>query len=206
MSLRLSLLGSKDCCAVDNFDEISILTPAVTISQRSRVFEACIELPSKPSEATGPVEADSYIQSQAVTPAYSFTESVPYPNVSGLDSEFATSVSSSSIVVTDHIAISSDRSSIPVSVEDSIACSSSKPVATRRKREKSNADYYCELCQKQLLTSSNFGRHMREKHEKLKYACGDCGRDFSRKDYLDKHRMNLGACRKRQVRNARSGR
>lgn len=48
--------------------------------------------------------------------------------------------------------------------------------------------YFCTTCNTPFPTSSNFHRHMREKHKKARFSCDKCGKDFSRADYVRKHR------------------
>lgn len=52
----------------------------------------------------------------------------------------------------------------------------------------SKSGYLCSICNIPFPSSSNFHRHMREKHKKTRFVCDKCGKDFSRADYVKKHR------------------
>lgn len=49
------------------------------------------------------------------------------------------------------------------------------------------AKYFCSDCNRAFPSSSNYGRHMREKHTKIRHKCQLCGKSYSRMDYSKRH-------------------
>ena len=47
--------------------------------------------------------------------------------------------------------------------------------------------YLCRQCGKQFSQKGHLARHKRALHEGVKYPCGQCGLQFSQKGYLARH-------------------
>ena len=48
--------------------------------------------------------------------------------------------------------------------------------------------YLCRQCGKQFSQKSDLGKHKRGVHDGAKYPCGLCGQQFSKKGNLNEHK------------------